>query len=271
MEAAPVWTMVVVLAACLVWSYHLARRLARWPHTRFRHRLPLRMRAIDLPMVLAGCFLALLVGAVGANLLVGSKPGVNPAGNLRVTFFAVAIANTLMILGLPALLYLAAKVRPYQLGIHASRLISNAVFGVVQLAVWWPIAGTANVLVRSLFPVRAAHPAEDFLADRHGVGEWALFCYCLVVAAPLAEELLFRGILQAWLCKWTGPFIAIGGSALLFALAHSPTWPDPIPLVLLGVGLGITYQRTRCLWAPVALHATFNLGNVLVALLSEVS
>jgi len=54
------------------------------------------------------------------------------------------------------------------------------------------------------------------------------------------------------------PFLAVFGSSLLFAVAHSNVWPTPIPLFLLGCGLGYLMQRTRSLFAPITLHALFN-------------
>ena len=44
----------------------------------------------------------------------------------------------------------------------------------------------------------------------------------------------------------------------LFAAMHGPVWPSPVPLFFLSLGLGVLYQRTGGLVAPVALHATFN-------------
>lgn len=44
----------------------------------------------------------------------------------------------------------------------------------------------------------------------------------------------------------------------LFAAMHGPVWPSPVPLFFLSLGLGVLYQRTGGLVAPVALHALFN-------------
>jgi len=54
------------------------------------------------------------------------------------------------------------------------------------------------------------------------------------------------------------PIFAIYGSSLLFAVAHSHVWPSPVPLLLLGCGLGYLRDRTRSLVAPVVLHSLFN-------------
>jgi membrane protease YdiL (CAAX protease family) len=51
---------------------------------------------------------------------------------------------------------------------------------------------------------------------------------------------------------------AIYGTSLLFALAHAGVWPTPIPLFVLGLGLGYLAHRTQSLVGPMLLHALFN-------------
>ncbi len=53
----------------------------------------------------------------------------------------------------------------------------------------------------------------------------------------------------------------VGGvysSAALFAAIHSAIWPSPIPLFLLGLGLGWLAVRTRSLLVPIIVHGLFN-------------
>ncbi len=46
--------------------------------------------------------------------------------------------------------------------------------------------------------------------------------------------------------------------SLVFAALHGAVWPTPIPIFFLSLGLGFLYQRTGSLFAPIALHMTFN-------------
>jgi membrane protease YdiL (CAAX protease family) len=52
--------------------------------------------------------------------------------------------------------------------------------------------------------------------------------------------------------------VAIYGSAVLFASFHASVWPSPIPLFVLGLGLGWLAYRTQSLVAPIVAHALFN-------------
>jgi membrane protease YdiL (CAAX protease family) len=78
-----------------------------------------------------------------------------------------------------------------------------------------------------------------------------------IVLAPVAEEILFRGILYPWI-KYAGfPRLALWGSALLFAAVHSNIMTF-IPLSVLAVALTFLYEKTDNLLAPITAHAVFN-------------
>ena len=101
------------------------------------------------------------------------------------------------------------------------------------------------------------------IAKTRSASVLALAAIVAVVAAPISEELLFRGFLQPAIGRWTGRGSAIVLSAAFFAAAHMDLYAMPMLLVL-GIALAYVYDRTRSLAAPVALHMTFN-GMTLLA------
>jgi hypothetical protein len=89
------------------------------------------------------------------------------------------------------------------------------------------------------------------------------------ILTPIAEELLFRGIIQGELRKAMPEWVAVVIQGVIFAVFH---WqPVQISYVLLpGLLLGLVYAWTRSLWVPIAMHIVFNfLGSVLPALIGE--
>ena len=56
--------------------------------------------------------------------------------------------------------------------------------------------------------------------------------------------------------------------SLVFASLHGAVWPTPIPIFFLSLGLGLLYQRTGGLVAPIALHMTFNGFSTVLMLIS---
>jgi membrane protease YdiL (CAAX protease family) len=100
------------------------------------------------------------------------------------------------------------------------------------------------------------------LLDAQSFAQWLGVVVVAVVAAPLVEELFFRGILlHRWARRWgTGP--AVVASSALFAVLHGE-W---IGHFLFGVAMCALYLRTRTLWLPILAHALSNLAIALTGL-----
>jgi membrane protease YdiL (CAAX protease family) len=82
--------------------------------------------------------------------------------------------------------------------------------------------------------------------------------FSAVVAAPISEELVFRGLLQRIFQDLTRrPAAAIVLTSLAFALVHQPwqLWPA---VFVLSLFLGLAYFRTGNLLVPILAHALFN-------------
>lgn len=86
------------------------------------------------------------------------------------------------------------------------------------------------------------------------------------IAAPLAEEMLFRVTLQGWLSERLPGSAAVGLTAVMFALVHG--WRDALPLIPLSLILGYLFHRTRSYWGCVLTHALFNGANLALATLA---
>lgn len=95
-----------------------------------------------------------------------------------------------------------------------------------------------------------------------------LIVLAVVVLAPVAEEIFFRGVaFNAWLAE-RGRRFAYIGSAALFAVIHV-SLVSVLPIFLLGLALAWVYRRTASLVAPIAMHATVNGISVTIALLER--
>jgi len=80
-------------------------------------------------------------------------------------------------------------------------------------------------------------------------------------AAPVAfAGLLTVGLAVVWRCAHTGArrVRAVYATAALFAVVHTSVWPSPVPLFLLGLGLGWLAVRTNGVLVPVLVHGLFN-------------
>jgi membrane protease YdiL (CAAX protease family) len=77
-----------------------------------------------------------------------------------------------------------------------------------------------------------------------------------VVAAPLCEEFIFRGLLFGGLRRSMGFLPAAALSAGLFAIVHPPV--SIVPVFLLGLCTAFAYERGKGLLAPMLVHAVYN-------------
>ncbi|MCP2730565.1 CPBP family intramembrane glutamic endopeptidase [Limnofasciculus baicalensis] len=89
-----------------------------------------------------------------------------------------------------------------------------------------------------------------------------IFFMTACFAAPLFEEMMFRGFLLPSLTRYLPVWGAIILSSLVFAIAHL-SLSEVLPLTTLGIVLGVVYSRSRNLLAPMLLHSLWNSGTLL--------
>ena len=90
----------------------------------------------------------------------------------------------------------------------------------------------------------------------------AFFFVTASIAAPVFEEIMFRGFLLPSLTKYMPVWGAIIASGFLFAMAHLNI-SEVLPLAVLGIILGVVYTRSRNLLSSMFLHSLWNSGTLL--------
>jgi membrane protease YdiL (CAAX protease family) len=126
--------------------------------------------------------------------------------------------------------------------------VAAGVVGIIALAGLWTVLGS---LVRT---------APNALPDTHGVPLWTAIPMLLVsiVAAPLTEEIAFRGYAMGLLRRHFGPISALVVSSVMFAAAHLTHGLYPTKLIvylLVGLGLAATVWRTGSLLPAMIVHS----------------
>jgi membrane protease YdiL (CAAX protease family) len=243
----------------------------------------------------------------------------------RRQVWATAAARPLQCVALILLLTVVAGGRLYQLGITTHRWRRVLVAGYLVWLLVTPLAKVAFWLLLH-FEVPQPHPVETVIRQAGTLRDWGLVLFTILLAAPLLEELIFRGFLQPILVHspalsdlvllatmlgiivsgtaqvWDRGFLstpwpiilligtgagylaferimgrwlprpgaarAIYATSVLFAMLHVSSWPAPLPLFVLSLGLGYLAYRTQSLWGPVLVHSMFNLTTLLELWLS---
>ncbi len=93
-----------------------------------------------------------------------------------------------------------------------------------------------------------------------GPGGAASLVLTTVVLAPILEETVFRGFLLPSLTKYMTVPWAVALSTVVFAVAHEHNTGDTAQLLAVGAMAGVSYARTRNLATSILVHASFNLG-----------
>lgn len=86
---------------------------------------------------------------------------------------------------------------------------------------------------------------------------WGTLGLAVVVAAPLCEELFFRGLIYRGLAGVAGPALGIIMSGLAFAVVHA-NLSVAVPFTLIGMIFAWVYRASGSLWTPIAAHAIVN-------------
>ena len=132
------------------------------------------------------------------------------------------------------------------------------------------VASTVVVGILVAFSGNDAQPEQLLTGDVMETPVQLLLAVMIaVVLAPLAEELVFRGLLHRGLRARMRVIPATLISSVLFALVHvDVVLSQPIALVgltLAGAVMAIAYERTGSLLVPIVIHAVYN-ATTLVAL-----
>lgn len=96
-----------------------------------------------------------------------------------------------------------------------------------------------------------------------GLGLFML-CINLLIAAPIVEEIVLRGVVFNQIDSTTNTLTAIIGSALLFGIMHIMAGGITLAIgaFLIGLIFGIIYARTKNLWVCIIAHAVANLPDI---------
>ena len=279
----------LLIGSTIVWARLFERRTTGAPLVEYEPRMQVPWSGADL--IVLG--LVALVLQTAAELMAGvgrpaeqsadaaaaaavlSAPAIAAMIVARLAWFAFAVA------------YLARSAGAYadDMGFDLRKLGSDLkLAGGTFLAAIIPVYGIQWLLTK-VFEFESAHPLVTLVQKRPETGVLLLATVAATIVAPLAEEFLFRVILQGWLEKreiqrrlrhggdpdqpagWTPIMV----SGIIFALLHLTSGIDWVALFVLSLFLGYVYQRTHRFIVPLTVHflvnalAMFELWRMLLA------
>lgn len=222
----------------------------------------------DAPRDRAPGFLHVVLAAVGGGVFIGLglyavvylpiqlnlaiPDNVLDIADLMVLPAGLILGIAVFVVGFGRLPWSALGLRPVPAGLYLRALG------------WWllclPLVAAILYATYKITGRAAIEEQLDMMPDLSGDDGMAtaFFIVLVGVLSPIAEELVFRGVLFAWLRRHVGFWAAGLFSALAFAGAHGI--PDIIlPTAVLGLLFAWIYERTGSLWPAMAAHVAHNL------------
>lgn len=138
-------------------------------------------------------------------------------------------------------------------GLKPKSVLAVVLLTIVTLAIQWGVTSPIAELIPMPDFVQAL--LEDLTKDLNDIYGLIMVAF----AAPILEELIFRGIILDGLLKRRSVLSAILISSFLFAFVHLNPWQFPAAMIL-GCFSGWVYFRTRNLIYSIIIHFVNNFG-----------
>ena len=217
---------------------------------------PLDLLGIGFVFVL---FFSLVMASVKSSAL--SEPKLDPVGLVTSIAFQFILAGIVTA-------FVISRVRPIEwLGLRWPGWRWGFLIAPVAVLIMWAFfaglqaSGFMN-WIESL-GVETVQDTVKILQESNDPAVLGLMAFAAVFAAPVCEEIVFRGYLYSASKRFAGPWAAAICSALIFGAAHGSI-AALLPLFVFGCVLVFIYEKTGSLWAPIAVHFCFNGATVLI-------
>ena len=176
--------------------------------------------------------------------------------------------NSLLVLGLSdlaaivlfSILFYADHQKRLREGVR-ERILKCSGHSVVQyfiVAVFSFAVGTVITLVISTLPLSSGE-VYDSLEQSIGSANVVVRLLVVCISGPVAEELLFRGILYRRLRDYMGTAWAAVFSAVIFGVAHGDLYQG-LYAGIFGLVLALIYEHYGTLWICIFAHVVNNLS-----------
>lgn len=154
----------------------------------------------------------------------------------RLGLWVGTLASPFQVLTYPLVFSAFRRTTLAQLGLSTQRFGRNVLAGVIALPFLAPVVLGIWQLIRFMYGEAGEHAIDqhplEIVAQQHlHPSEWVMLFFTAMIAAPVHEELTFRGVLQPWLAarRWGGHAAMFGAFVLALAIRSErllAAWPE---------------------------------------------
>jgi membrane protease YdiL (CAAX protease family) len=224
--------------------------------------------------LLLGVFGSLCIGVIAAGSLVKLNPNWSDSTTKLLSMVIITIA-----FHGAALLWIRNFLKEENIswknafGFDAQKRARTIALGLIAAVVVLPVAWGLQRLSAWVMTSTNFHPEPQQVVQEMQKGGVSIFQqiylgFVALIAAPVVEEMLFRGILYPTIKQAGHRKLALWGTSILFALTHQNI-PAFLPLVFFAMILTLLYEETGNLLAPIVAHSCFNTANFVMLLFAE--
>lgn len=217
---------------------------------------------------LIGLLLANVAGAIGLLVVLGVTGAHDPAS---LTLPQVALTYPPLWLGFVGVPIWAAAtkgggwIRDFGVAVRPWDVPLGIAVGVAAQLVLVPLISLPFLELFGKSFDDLERPARELADKAVGGGGQLIFILIVVIGAPLAEELFFRGLWLRSSMRRLGTWAGLALTSLIFAASHTQTLQFPA-LAAAGAAFGYLAIRTGRLGPSVAAHMAFNATSTVTLL-----
>lgn len=196
-----------------------------------------------------------LVGGLIQLLVILHVPIASLSQSVASTLIAalVYIIMLVLVVGLPWIIKIQ-QTNKTEIGLTRLPTWTDILITPAGLIIYFVLTSVLILLVTRFFPQIDTNQVQDVgfkqLNQRY---EYILAFTTLVIVAPIAEEILFRGYLFGKLKKFVPVWAAILVTSILFGMLHGE-WNLAIDTFVLSVIACLLRESTGNIWASILLH-----------------
>jgi uncharacterized protein len=175
----------------------------------------------------------------------------------------IYVMSLVIVIGVP---WIGLKLRTTRAELGVARrlapsdLISAPIGAVVYFVLSFIIISLATLFLTGFDAGQPQDTGFNALSENY---QFILAFITLVIIAPVAEEILFRGYLLGKLIKTVPVWVAVLITSLLFGFIHlgfseHPAWNLALDTFALSIVLCVLRLKTKSVWASMLVHMTKN-------------
>ena len=177
---------------------------------------------------------------------------------LQTIFTAITYTVSLVLIILVPWKVLGMKTTRDEIGMRGLPTWTDVLLAPIGFIVFMIVASFALLVMQAIMPTIDWNQAQDVgFSGMYGQMDFILAFICLVIIAPLVEEMIFRGWLYGKMRSKMSALPAILLVSLLFGIVHGQ-WNVGVVVFVMSIAMCAIRELTGTIWGGMLIHVLKN-------------